>query len=74
MAMAVWRSQMFRSRQVCPPPGWMAIWRNRLSNMAERPARITSQASAKFIPAPTAAPFTAATVGRGVWATRRNPA
>ena len=47
--------------------------RNLVSKRAERPATTRSQASTMFIPAPTAAPFTAATVGRLLWATRRNP-
>ena len=33
----------------------------------------TSQHSARFIPAPTAAPLTAAIVGKGVRAIRKNP-
>ena len=47
--------------------------RKRLSKRAEHPATTRSQASTMFIPAPTAAPFTAATVGSVEWATRRNP-
>ena len=49
------------------------IFTNLVSNLADAPARRTSQASARFIPAPTAAPFTAAIVGNGDRSTRRNP-
>ena len=81
-AVAAWLSNLgtenpkcflFKSRQVWPPPGWMPIWRKRLSNLALSPATMTSAARAMFIPAPTAAPFTAATTGRGEWAMRRKP-
>ena len=42
-------------------------------NRADSPASIMSQAKAIFIPAPTAAPFTAAIVGRVESAIRRKP-
>ena len=41
-----------RSIHVWPPPGWMPSCRNRVSNRADAPARRTSQASARFMPAP----------------------
>ena len=59
---------MRRSRQVLPPPGCRPIWRKRVSNRADSPATITSHANAMFSPA-----LTAATVGSGEPATRRNP-
>ncbi|MGA1505216.1 MAG: hypothetical protein ACO37V_01430 [Ilumatobacteraceae bacterium] len=43
------------------------------SNLALFAAMRTSQPSAKFMPAPTAAPFTAAIVGSGLRATRKKP-
>ena len=64
---------MRRSIHVWPPPGWMPICRNRVSNFARRAAMRTSHPSAMFIPAPTAAPLTAASVGRVLRATRRKP-
>ena len=64
---------MRRSIQVWPPPGWMPICRKRVSNLALRAAMRTSQPSARFMPAPTAAPFTAASVGSGLRAMRRKP-
>jgi hypothetical protein len=45
----------------------------RVSNRADSPARITSHASARLTPAPTAAPLTAAIVGSGERPTRKNP-
>ena len=45
----------------------------RVSNLARRPAMRTSHPRARFIPAPTAAPLTAAIVGNGLRATRRKP-
>ncbi len=65
---------MRRIIHVCPPPGCSPRSRNRVSNRARRAAIRTSHASARFIPAPTAAPLTAATVGSVERATRRNPA
>ena len=59
------------SIQVWPPPGAMPSCRNRVSNRADAPASRTSHASATFMPAPTAAPLTAASVGRGQRAMRR---
>ena len=56
-----------------PPPGCRPMRRNRVSKRADSPASRTSQASARFRPAPTAGPFTAATVGSGERRTRRNP-
>ena len=74
MAMVVVRPTMWFSRQVWPPPGCRPICRKRESNRAHcRPATAMSQARTIFMPAPTAAPFTAATVASGEWATRRNP-
>ena len=64
---------MRRNIHVWPPPGWMPICRKRVSNLARRAAMRTSQPSARFIPAPTAAPFTAASVGSGLRAMRRKP-
>ena len=73
MALAVCSSVLFRSLHVWPPPEWIAIWWKRESNLADSPARIMSHASARFMPAPTAAPFTAAIVGSVEWATARKP-
>ncbi len=61
------------SIHVWPPPGWIPSCRKRVSKRAEAPASRTSQASARFMPAPTAAPLTAARVGSGERATRRKP-
>ena len=44
-----------------------------MSNRARRAARRTSHPRARFIPAPTAAPLTAAIVGSGLRAMRRKP-
>src|SRR6478609_11774248 len=64
---------MRRNSHVCPPPGCRPICKNRVSNLARRAARRTSQPSARFMPAPTAAPLTAASVGNGLRAMRRKP-
>ena len=72
-AMAACRPATLRNIQVWPPPGWMPRSRKRVSNLADAPASRTSHASARFMPAPTAAPLTAARVGSGLRATRRNP-
>ena len=58
------------SIQTWPPPGWSPIRAKRASNRAEAPAIRTSQQSARLKPAPTAGPFTAATVGRRAVADR----
>ena len=58
---------------VAPPPGWMPSFWNRGSNNAAGPAIRTSAASARFSPAPTAAPLTAAIVGKAQLATARKP-
>ena len=50
----------------CPshrPAGWSPSFWNRASNNVPGPAIRTSAANAKFRPAPTAAPLTAAMVG-----------
>ena len=73
IAAAAWGPTARSSIQVWPPPGWRPIFTNRVSKRAEVPAMRTSQASARFMPAPTAGPFTAATVGSGERSTRRKP-
>ena len=62
-----------RSIHVWPPPGWIPSWRKRVSSLAVSATMRTSQPSARFMPAPTAAPLTAASVGSGLRAMRRNP-
>src|SRR5581483_3515775 len=51
------------SRQQKPPPGWMPTSSQRQSKRALGDTRTTSHASATLMPAPTAGPLTAATVG-----------
>ncbi|COX32419.1 Uncharacterised protein [Mycobacterium tuberculosis] len=52
------------SIQVAPPPGCSPSFWKRASNNAAGPAMRTSAANARLSPAPTAAPLTAAMVGR----------
>src|ERR1019366_10771785 len=72
-AAAVWGPTARSSIQVCPPPGWRPIRAKRESNRADSPAMRTSQHKARLNPAPTAGPFTAATVGRVQSRTDKKP-
>ena len=72
-AFAAWGPVMFWNIHVWPPPGWMPICKKRSSKRADSPAMRTSQISARFMPAPTAAPLTAAMVGSGLRPKRRKP-
>ena len=56
-----------------PAPGMEAELQETGVELGSAAAMRTSQPSAMFIPAPTAAPLTAAIVGSGLRATRRNP-
>ena len=56
-----------------PPPGWMPTSRKRGSKRALGEHSTTSHASATLPPAPTAGPFTAATVGSGQLAIDSKP-
>ena len=62
-----------RSIQVCPPPGCSPRWRKRVSNWPAGRRGARRSTSARFMPAPTAAPLTAAMVGSGQRPTRRKP-
>jgi hypothetical protein len=61
------------SSRVCPPPGCSPIRAKRQSKRAAGLATRMSHANARFSPAPTAGPFTAATVGKVQRWTRRKP-
>ncbi len=71
VAAVAWAPMARCAIQVCPPPGCRPSCKKRVSKRAVRPATRTSQAKARFMPAPTAGPFTAATVASGERATRR---
>ena len=53
--------------QVLPQSGTSPIRVKACRKVADSPASTMSQASARLMPAPAAAPLTAATIGFGYW-------